>query len=309
MTAAAVNPERVLKDLHELWEQLAREQKEAGVLRACAMTLIVIAEDDADCEHVRQMLGVLMHDHPSRAIVLKAMDGAETGARVFAECWMPFGKNQQICSEGIQMSADAANLGEIAQILVPLIVPDLPVALWCRGPRFFSTRYFDPLFKLADKIVVDSETAPNAKGAIAVLKELHTRGEHIADLAWTRITGWRQSIANAFEDAPAKVSDIRIAYAGHMTTGILYFSQWLERCVPSVRIDFEELGDGNGIKKVTFSGHDISIDLTTADGSLLEVVSAGRASHTLLPATDPDSLLRAELSITGYDPIFESLLK
>ncbi len=85
---------------------------------------MVIAEDDADAEHVRQTLGVLMHDHPSRAIVLKASEGAELGARVFAECWMPFGRNQQICSEGIEMTADAANLGEVANLLLPLIVPD-----------------------------------------------------------------------------------------------------------------------------------------------------------------------------------------
>ena len=62
-----------------------------GVLRACAMTLLVVAEDDADAEHVRQTLGELMHDHPSRAIVLKATEGAELNARVFAECWMPLG--------------------------------------------------------------------------------------------------------------------------------------------------------------------------------------------------------------------------
>ena len=75
------------------------------------------------------------------------------------------GRHQQICSEGIEMTADAANLGEVANLLLPLIVPDLPVVLWCRGARFFSTRYFDPLFPLADKIVVDWDAA-NPKGAV-----------------------------------------------------------------------------------------------------------------------------------------------
>ena len=231
MTTATVNPEKVLKDLRELWVQLAREQ-ESGVLRACAMTLIVIAEDDGDAEHVRQTLGVLMHDHPSRAIVLKAWEGAELGARVFAECWMPFGRNQQICSEGIEMTADAANLGEVAQLLLPLIVPDLPVVLWCRGARFFSTRYFDPLFPLAHKIVVDSVAAKNPKGAIAVLKELRLRGERLADLEWTRLTGWRQALANVFDDAPMEIAEARVGYAGAMSTGILYFLRWMERSVP-----------------------------------------------------------------------------
>src|SRR5262249_12462132 len=154
---ATISPEKILRELRELWAEISRDQETAGgVLRAAAMTLIVLAEDQADAEGGRRTLGVLMHDHPSRAIVLRATEGAQLDARVFSECWMPFGRSQQICSEGIEMSADAANLGEVAQLLIPLLVPDLPVVLWCRGPRFFSTRYFDPLFPLADKIIVDS---------------------------------------------------------------------------------------------------------------------------------------------------------
>ncbi len=254
MTTATVNPEKVLKDLRELWAKLAREQ-ESGVLRACAMTLVVIAEGDADAEAVRKTLGVLMHDHPSRAIVLKASEGAEMGARVFAECWMPFGGHQQICSEGIELTADAANLGEVAQLMLPLIVPDLPVVLWCRGSRFFSTRYFDPLFPLAHKIVVDSEAAKNPKGAIAVLKELQLRGQRLADLEWTRLTGWRQALANVFDDAPMEIAEARVGYGGAMSTGILYFLRWMERAVPGVRVQTESVaGKVAGIRSITLSG-------------------------------------------------------
>ena len=42
-----------------------------GVLRACAMTLVVAAENAADAERVRQTVGVLMHNHPSRAVILR----------------------------------------------------------------------------------------------------------------------------------------------------------------------------------------------------------------------------------------------
>jgi len=308
VTAATVNPEKVLKDLRELWEQLAREQ-ESGVLRACAMTLIVIAEDDGDAEHVRQTLGVLMHDHPSRAIVLKAWEGAEMGARVFAECWMPFGRHQQICSEGIEMAADAANLGDVAQLLLPLIVPDLPVVLWCRGSRFFSTRYFDPLFPLAHKIVVDSQTAKNPKGAIAVLKELRLRGERLADLEWTRLTGWRQALANMFDDAPMEVAEARVGYAGAMSTGILYFQRWMERAVPGVRVETEQVAGAPGIRTIALSGKGANVTLIAGDNGLVEVCCGARTSHLLLPAADLDSVMRAELSISGPDAVFEAVLK
>jgi glucose-6-phosphate dehydrogenase assembly protein OpcA len=309
LATGTIHPEKVLKELRELWQQLAREQ-EAGVLRACAMTLMVIAEDDEDAEHVRQTLGVLMHDHPSRAIVLKAAEGAELNARVFAECWMPFGRHQQICSEGIEMTADAANLGEVANLLLPLIVPDLPVVLWCRGARFFSTRYFDPLFPLAHKIVVDSETAKNPKGAVAVLKELRSRGQRVADLAWTRLTGWRQTLANVFDDEAMEMAEARIGYAGAMTTGTLYFSQWLERSVPGVRVETEQItGDIPGIRTIVLKGKGRDVTLLVDASGLVEVCCGRRTSHLVLPPADLDSLMRAELSIAGPDAVFEAVIK
>jgi glucose-6-phosphate dehydrogenase assembly protein OpcA len=309
MTATTINPEKVLKDMRELWEQLAREQKEAGVLRACAMTLIVIAEDAKDAEQVRQMLGVLMHAHPSRAIVLQATEGAETSARVFAECWMPFGRQQQICSEGIEMTADAAGLGEIASVLVPLVVPDLPVVLWCRGPRFFSTRYFDPLFSLAHKIIVDSETAPNARSAITVLKEIRSRGQRIGDLAWTRLTGWRQAIANLFDDAPLKLTEVKISYAGPLSTGVLYFSEWIEKCAPSARVSLETVQGEPGICSVVLMEKERTQSVRRAEGCLIEASTGDRKANSLLPPAGVDSLVRAELSITGRDAVFDSIMR
>src|SRR5512141_496574 len=96
-TATAIQPERILKDLQQLWAQMAVDQADAGgVLRACAMTLVVVAENASDAERVRQTVGVLMHNHPSRAVILQPGSGAELDARIFAECWKPFGKTQQI---------------------------------------------------------------------------------------------------------------------------------------------------------------------------------------------------------------------
>ncbi len=47
--APVIDPEKILHDLRELWAQLAKEQGGAGgVLRACSMTLIVVAEHDDD---------------------------------------------------------------------------------------------------------------------------------------------------------------------------------------------------------------------------------------------------------------------
>jgi len=44
---AVIEPEKILKELRELWVQLGQQQDTpGGVLRACAMTLVVAAEPD-----------------------------------------------------------------------------------------------------------------------------------------------------------------------------------------------------------------------------------------------------------------------
>src|SRR5271170_8080382 len=94
-----IEPEKILKDLRNLWSDLGRDAEVAGgVLRACGMTLVVAAEDDSDMDSLRHTLGVLMHNHPARAIVLRFRDQPGLEAKVFSQCWMPFGKHQQICA-------------------------------------------------------------------------------------------------------------------------------------------------------------------------------------------------------------------
>lgn len=305
--AATIQPEKILRDLRELWSELGREQAStAAVLRACAMTLMVLAESEDDAGQARQIIGVLMHDHPSRAIVLRAMEGAEMDARVFAECWKPFGSNQQICSEGIEVTADAANLGDVASLLLPLIVPDLPVVIWARGARFFTSRFFDPLFPLAGKIIVNSRTAPNARGAIAVLKELRGRGRRVADLAWTRLTGWREALAHEFEQ-DWTVESVHIVHGGQADTSVLYFSRWIERSLKAARMTLESGAGEPGLQSVEVHGAR-SVSIRRLDATSLEVETGGHRARSLLPATTDDALMREELSILGPDRAFDLVL-
>lgn len=313
---AAVQPEKILRDLRELWAQLGREQQTAGgVLRACAMTLVAIAEDEADAERVRQTLGILMHDHPSRAIVLRASAGAALDARVFAECWMPYGRRQQICAEGIELTADAAQWNEVAQFLLPLIVADLPVVLWCRGPRAFTAAGLDPLYRLAGKTIFDSSAAPDPEAAIAALKKMRARGQNVADLAWTRLTGWREVLAHVFDDSRLSVDSLRsahIAYgqpaAGGVPTGAQYFATWIGQAVPSATVTLDPAPGDPGVRGVTLSGAGGDIHITRADEWSVKIRAGARLCRSLLPSATEDALMREELAVVGVDSIFDKLL-
>lgn len=315
--APVIDPEKILRDLRELWAQLAKDQGSAGgVLRACSMTLIVVAEpdDEADAESARTTIGVLMHGHPSRAIVLRPREGGEFSGRVFAECWMPFGGQQQICSEGIEITADSEQTDEVARLLVPLIAPDLPVVLWCRGPRAFLDRSLDPFFPLANKIIFNTRAVRHPTSAIEFLRRMRKDGRQVADLAWTRLTGWREAVAHLMDACDdgwlaAASGEVRIEYGGGRPgTRSLYFARWMERALPGVNVTLIPVTGGPGVHSVVFAGRGAETSVRLGEGSSLEVRTAERSYSAVLPPDSEECLMREELSILGRDPVFERVL-
>jgi len=326
-TTTAVQPERILKDLQQLWAQMAVDQADSGgVLRACAMTLVVVAENASDADLVRQTVGVLMHNHPSRAVILRPSgDGggaADLDARIFAECWKPFGKSQQICSEGIEITAGRGGYAEVAKFLVPLRVPDLPVVLWCRGTHVLASAaesgLLEPLFPLADKIIFDTSQVADADSALQFLRRLRGRGRRVADLHWTRLTGWREVLAHLFDDhalRPDEVKSAQVTFGGpSVTTCARYFADWIRTALPGVKVGIaadasSASGDGpGGIRSATLSTASDNLTIALGENHCLEVSGCGRHYRSLLPSESEDALMQEELGILGPDLVYERVL-
>ncbi len=324
-TVTSVQPERILHDLQQLWSQMAHDQAESGgVLRACAMTLVVAAEDASDAGRVRQTVGVLMHNHPSRAVILHPGDGAGgtvLDAHIFAECWKPFGKAQQICSEGIEITAGQSGFAEVAKFLVPLRVPDLPVVLWCRGSRVLTAGAgagsLEALFPLADKIIFDTSGVADADSALQFLRRLRGRvgpGCRVADLHWTRLTGWREVLAHLFDDGalkPQEVKAAQVTFAGPaVTTCAHYFAAWIRTAMPGMPVTIASAAEGGspGLRSVTLSTASDSLSITRGSDNCVEVSGCGRHYRSLLPSTSEDALMQEELSILGPDLVYDRAL-
>jgi glucose-6-phosphate dehydrogenase assembly protein OpcA len=316
--ATGIEPEKILKELRELWVQLGQnQQSNGGVLRACAMTLLVAAEPDADgrdAEAAHRTIGVLMHNQPSRAIVISPREGGEFGARVFSECWMPFGSQQQICAEGIEIASDAEQMDEVARLLVPLIAPDLPVVLWCRGAGAFRDRSLDPLFALADKIIFDTARVRHAPSAIEFLRRMHKSKQHVADLAWTRLTGWREAVAHVFAANAVGVTAARVKYQGESPgTGPIYFARWIERALPGASVSLEAAPEdapasAGGACAVEFMRGQEKVCLLLKDENTLEIRTGETVYTSPLPGVSEEMLMGEELSILGGDPVFDRVL-
>ena len=257
-----------------MWAQMALDQAESGgVLRACAMTLVVAAEDAADAERVRQTVGVLMHNHPSRAVIVhsgrqwigsgrpdfrRVLEAVRESPADLLGGNRDYGGAERVFRSR-EVSGAAAGSGSSGGAVVPR---DVFTAALEPGP-------LEPLFPLADKIIFDSSKVADADSALQFLRRLHARGRRVADLHWTRITGWREVLAHLFDDGalrPEEVKGAQVTFGGpSVTTGARYFAGWIRTALPGARVTLAGEDGPPGLRSVTLST--ASDSLTIALGS------------------------------------------
>ena len=326
--SATIQPETILRELSDLWVTLGKESEQAqssGVLRACAMTLITVAEESDDPSDVWSVMAALMPEHPSRAIVIRFRQSAqrELSSRVFSQCWMPFGQRRQICCEQIEIGASDASLPDLAAVILPLSVADLPVVLWCRAARLFSLSEFPQLAKIANKVLLDSAAFPDPAGTLGRFNERLRAGQLLADLAWTRLTRWRELISQIFENRNylarlPNVTQVHVGFSGAAPSpGACYLAAWLLDCLESAGakalVNWKPAPNDTeaelSLVELTGDGLAVSIRVTgDRERQCAEVRVDSLVNRTVFPPDNDYTLLRQELSIPGRDPVFEKSL-
>ncbi|HUI81194.1 MAG TPA: glucose-6-phosphate dehydrogenase assembly protein OpcA [Bryobacteraceae bacterium] len=310
-------PERLLKEMAEIWVQLAKsadEDASAGVLRSCSMTLVVVAQEGDDAMSVGETLAALMPEHPARTIVIWPKKDAPLAAKVTAQCWMPFGQRRQICCEQIEITAPEGSMPDVASVIAPIAAPDLPLIVWCRCRRTFAEPGFGHLAEIAQKVVVDTSAWPDAKAAIASVAAMASRGVILGDLSWTHLTRWREMLSNVFENAEyvarlPEISRVRMRFhAGNIEVMARYMAAWVVSSLEAAGGHVEvRLEPGAGDTGVELSGGDFRVELVRQDGRLITTVD-GLSQCTNLPMPTDYLLLREELGIVRHDETFERAL-
>lgn len=312
--SAPATPDAVLKDLSRLWSDLGSKE-EQGVLRACAMTLIVATEDHGEDPYAGELIASLMHEHPSRAILLRVgAPDKQLEARVYAQCWMPFGKRQQICCEQIDIVTCTTGLDEAAQLLAGITVPDLPVVLYCADPALAAR--IGPIRALATRLVVDSSEIEGGD-VLKRLDDIAPRGLAVSDLAWARVTPWREAVAQLFEAPEARramyeLEAIRILYAhSDDPASAYYLAGWFMHVLggnPRLQIA-RGVGPAYGsIAKISFHGPNFEASVELVGCCAIELTTRDCVQRLVFPAESEAEALREELSIVGRDRLFEQVL-
>jgi glucose-6-phosphate dehydrogenase assembly protein OpcA len=201
MNATAVDIPRIEQQLREMWRPAAGTD---NVTRASRFTLIVWCETEEDRDRATATLAGLTSRHPCRAIVLLAepqLTGDGIAAAISAQCHLTGGGRKQICCEQIFLHATGTGTAHLAPTVLSLLESDLPAVLWWRGDFLRQPESFRRLADVADRILFDSSSWPDAENALPSLAAA-LPARVVADLSWTRLTWWRRLTADCFDEPP-----------------------------------------------------------------------------------------------------------
>ena len=316
--SATVAPDSILRELAALWTQQS-QQGDEGVLRACTMTLLVIAEAADDAAALGETVAALMPEHPARAILIRLRGEGERALsqRVYQQCWKPFGQRQQICCEQIEITASDAALADLPSVILPLAVPDLPVILWCRSARLVRRPEFGEIAGMATKVVIDSAAAGDSTDAIVCMADGVRSGGILADLAWTRLTRWRETLARVFEnrDTLARLSEVdsvQVRFGPGYETAAWYLAAWAANALASVGqvvspLVTQVIARQDESLRLELSGGTFRVELSRQEDRLVTVVNE-QSNCTNLPRPTDYLLMREELGIVRRDAVFERTL-
>jgi len=205
------------------------------------LNLIIFAGSAINASDAQAIAARVGQVHPSRTIILHTEDEGDTHLRAWISAQCEYDRGMDGAgSEQIVLDAVGDGIRQLPGTVIPLLVPEVPVVLWWSGEGLFNHPLFPSLMDASDQLVVDSSAFPDTVQLLARLHALGTEeypGVALRDLAWARLTPWRELTAQFF-DAPTSrpyldgIQRVRVTYASgdadqHNPEQALLYGSWL----------------------------------------------------------------------------------
>lgn len=195
--------------------------------RTSVLNLVVLASRPELAERSASAVDRLSGRHPSRTIVVTVLDPegpSELVADIEVRCSMPRPDLPETYSELIYLRATGEGSRHVASYVSPLLVHDLPVALWWPGDAPIGAEPAEALLDLADRVIVDGASW-SGSGMVRLRRLaglLDRPSLAVFDFALVRQARWREAIASVFDDPGlepylADVESITVRYSSHET--------------------------------------------------------------------------------------------
>jgi len=305
--------EAIDTDLQTVIDQLLRlgselRMHDAGVEdhphpRNCVLNLVVMIREPPAAEAVDRLVAELSAPHPMRAILLhlNSGDGGETlDATITAQAHQLL-SGYPVQREQVLLRVRGPAADHLANLVEPLLVPDIPTFVWCSGRGELDQRMLGEVSGVADVLVVDSSQLDRPVDALLDLAAL--TGESaltpaipggrigVQDLRWSRLRPWRDAIGQFFAPASrqrllAGVLEVSCEAAGSnpgSRVGGALLAGWAAAALGWRFISVGAAG-GSATEAVAETGHGHRVEVTLrsvpsqhlAEGELIDVQLAGQ---------------------------------
>lgn len=279
---------------------LAAERRSGGaVTSGLALTLVVVV-DEQDVAEAEAAATIAASKHPMRMLLVIRRQIELPVPRLDAEVLIG---GRLGPGEAVEMRMYGRLALHAESVTLPLLAPDAPVVTWWYGlpPDHIAN---DPLGVFADRRITDAARAKDGMGALRQRAIDFAPGD--TDLAWTRITPWRATLASAFDTAVGAARAATV-YGDNTDPAALLLAGWL-----SSRLGFYvpvEMKRGNAITSVTLAFDDGTQFEAGRDGNRMVLHRDGQAD-SISPFADRalGDLLAEELRRLDADQTYANAL-
>lgn len=279
--------------------ELVRVREEGGAVALGRVLTLVIITRQGMAEEAIEAANDASREHPMRVIVVIAGDG--DAARLDAQIRVG---GDAGASEVVVLTAAGGAGSDEAGLIMGLLLPDAPVvAWWPHDPP--AEPAASPVGRIAQRRITDAATPPFVSTRLAGLGPSYAPGD--TDLAWTRLTHWREQLAAVLDQPPYEpVTAVEVVGAGTSpSTGLL--AAWL-RLKLDVPVDWRYASPDDwdhGIRLVRLTRASGDIVLERANDLDATLTQPGQPSHDLvLPRRTLRECLAEELRRLDADALY-----
>jgi glucose-6-phosphate dehydrogenase assembly protein OpcA len=290
----AAAPDAIHAALRAIWRDCCAEQDAGSVSRALTHNFVGIATDER-ADELRAAVDRVAGRLPCRAFVVAlARDGTGISAEVFGAA-RTHGSSRDLVLEQIELRTPQSAFGDLAGVVRPLLVNDLPTHFYWSLDWPAAPREFDSLMAMAEHTIVDSARFSAPLPQLDAVELRARQGRRLTDLAWLRLRPWRRALAEGFERcdyAPEQPTRVAIRHDRAAAAAAAVLGRWLERRLDA-EVSLVALDHGHAVLQEVEIRHDdaviraalrsperIEVEVTTAAACFVPVaVPASRGSE------------------------------
>ncbi len=200
--------------------------------------------------------------NPCRIITLCPTLGEDTGVTTQVSAYCPIQKSSGshlVCCEYITLRGTKAALERVSDLVVSLMIPELPKFVWWKATPNPEQTLFKTLSKGCNCIIVDSSYFSDSESELLKIHEQLESNTYVADLNWHRLSPWQELTAAGFDPPDRRselleIDQIAVDYEKGNSAQALMYLGWFASRLDWKPIEYKETGGDYDLKHIKFEG-------------------------------------------------------